>query len=91
MYNTLLFSIFIEIFYMGTKVQTAIRLNSNLLEALKEKAKADQRSLNNYIEMVLKKDIGNIPNTTTIEAIEEAKDKSKLESIDDVDKFFDNF
>jgi len=76
---------------MNTKVQTAIRLNSDLLEALKEKAKADQRSLNNYIEMVLKRDVGNIPNATTIEAIEEAKDKSKLERIDDIDKFFDNF
>ncbi len=76
---------------MNTKVQTAIRLNSDLLEALKEKAKADQRSLNNYIEMVLKRDVGNIPNATTIEAIDEAKDKSKLERIDDIDKFFDNF
>lgn len=76
---------------MSTKVQTAIRLNPDLLEALKEKAKADQRSLNNYIEMVLKRDIGNIPNAITIEAIEEAKDKSKLERIDDIDNFFDNF
>lgn len=76
---------------MSTKVQTAIRLNPDLLEALKEKAKADQRSLNNYIEMVLRRDVGNIPNAATIEAIEEAKDKSKLERIDDIDKLFDNF
>ena len=76
---------------MSSKVQTAIRLTPNLLDALKEKAKADHRSLNNYIEMVLKQDVGNIPNATTIEAIEEAKDKSKLERIDDIDSFFDNF
>lgn len=76
---------------MSTKVQTAIRLNQDLLDALKEKAKADQRSLNNYIEMVLKRDVGNIPNASTIEAIEEAQDRSKLERVDDIDSFFDNF
>ena len=76
---------------MSTKVQTAIRLNQDLLDALKEKAKADQRSLNNYIEMVLKRDVGNIPNASTIEAIEEAQDRSKLERIVDIDSFFDNF
>ncbi|HET7361373.1 MAG TPA: hypothetical protein VFI78_05510 [Salinimicrobium sp.] len=76
---------------MSTKVQTAIRLNQNLIDALKEKAKADQRSLNNYIEMVLRRDIGNIPNAETIAAIEEAQDESKLETIDDVKGFFANF
>lgn len=76
---------------MSTKVQTAIRLNPDLLDALKEKAKADQRSLNNYIEMVLKREVGNIPNSTTIEAIREAEDRSKLERIEDIDSFFDNF
>jgi hypothetical protein len=76
---------------LSTKVQTAIRLNPDLLDALKEKVKADQRSLNNYIEMVLKRDVGKIPNSTTIEAIREAEDRSKLERIEDIDSFFDNF
>ena len=64
---------------------------AELLKNDKEKAKADQRSLNNYIEMVLKRDVGNIPNASTIEAIEEAQDRSKLERVDDIDSFFDNF
>ena len=38
---------------MSTKVQTAVRLDKQLLEALKEKAKADHRSLNNYIEKLV--------------------------------------
>jgi hypothetical protein len=38
-----------------------------------------------------KKDVENLPNATTIKAIEEAKDKSNLERIDDIDGFFNNF
>ncbi|WP_127845502.1 Arc family DNA-binding protein [Psychroflexus aestuariivivens] len=50
---------------MSTKIQTAVRLDKDLLEALKEKAKADHRSLNNYIEKLLHKDVGSIPNDAT--------------------------
>jgi hypothetical protein len=32
---------------MASKIQIAVRLNKDLLQALKEKAKADNRSLNN--------------------------------------------
>jgi hypothetical protein len=74
---------------MSSKVQTAVRLNKDLLDALKEKTKADNRSLNNYIEKLLYRDVGNIPNETTKAAIKEAQNSTDLERIDDVDIFFD--
>lgn len=75
---------------MNSKIQTAIRLESDLLKVLKEKAKADRRSLNNYIEKLLYRAVGDIPNDTTKAAIEEARETSKLERIENIDKFFDN-
>jgi hypothetical protein len=70
---------------MSSKVQTAIRLNSDLLEALKEKAIADNRSLNNYIENLLYRDVENIPNEITKTAIEEARNGNleRIENLDD--------
>lgn len=73
---------------MATKIQTAVRLNKDLLEALKEKAKADKRSLNNYIEKLLYEDVGNIPNETTISAVDEAR-KGNLERIEDLDQWLE--
>jgi len=74
---------------MSIKVQTAVRLNKDLLNALKEKAKADNRSLNNYIETVLYQDVGAMPNDTTKLAIEEAQN-SKLERIENLDQWLEN-
>lgn len=37
----------------STKVQIAFRRDKELLEALKEKANSDKKSLNNYIEGLL--------------------------------------
>ncbi len=71
------------------KVQTAFRLDKDLLERIKEKAKAQKRSLNNYVEYLLYKDVGDIPNETTEKAIEEAQRGEDLESIDDLDAFLD--
>lgn len=70
---------------MSSKVQTAIRLDSDLLEALKEKAKADNRSLNNYIENLLYQDVENIPNDDTKIAVEEARNGNleRIENLDD--------
>ena len=70
---------------MSTKIQTAVRLDKNLLEALKEKAKADHRSLNNYIENLLYQDVGYIPNETTKAAIEEAREGNleRIENLED--------
>ena len=69
---------------MSSKVQTAVRLNSDLLEALKERARADKRSLNNYIEFLLYKDVGDIPNDETIKAIKEARSDKELKPITDL-------
>jgi hypothetical protein len=66
------------------KVQTAFRFDEELLAALKEKAKAQKRSLNNYIEFLLYGVVGNIPNDETIEAIYEAENNISLTTIDDL-------
>lgn len=75
---------------MSSKIQTAVRLESDLLEILKEKAKADRRSLNNYIEKLLYQAVGDVPNDTTKAAIEEARNTSNLERVKNVDHFFDS-
>jgi hypothetical protein len=66
------------------KIQTPLRLNRELLELIKEKAKAEKRSLNNYIEYLLYKDVGNIPNEETIEAIKEARSNKNLKPINNL-------
>ena len=43
------------------KVQTAFRFDHELLELVREKAKAQRRSLNNYVEILMLRDVGNIP------------------------------
>ncbi|MEG1188708.1 MAG: toxin-antitoxin system HicB family antitoxin [Bacteroidales bacterium] len=53
--------------------QTAFRLSTDLLDRLKEEAKKEHRSLNNYVESILMEIIYNEPNRTTMAAIEEAK------------------
>lgn len=73
-----------------SKVQTAFRFDEELLELVKEKAKAQRRSLNNYIENLLLKDVGNIPNEETKKAIEEVRSGKKLERIKDLDTWLDN-
>tara|TARA_B110000967_G_C18678148_1_gene456624 strand:+ start:550 stop:765 length:216 start_codon:yes stop_codon:yes gene_type:complete len=60
------------------KIQTPLRFNKELLRLIKEKAKANKRSLNNYIEYLLYKDVGDIPDEDTIEAIKEARSAKKL-------------
>jgi hypothetical protein len=71
------------------KVQTAFRFDQELLELIKEKAKAQHRSLNNYVEVLMRKDVGNIPNAETIAAIEEARN-GNLETIDNLDEWLNN-
>ena len=73
---------------MSSKVQTAVRLNSDLLEALKERARADKRSLNNYIEKLLYREVGDIPNDATKATIEEARN-GKLERIENLDDWLE--
>ena len=81
----MLFLILKGCYLSAMKVQTAFRLDKELLERIKEKAKAQKRSLNNYVEYLLYKDVGDIPNDTTEKAIEEARRSEDLESIDDLD------
>ena len=72
------------------KVQTAFRFDAELLELIKEKAKAQHRSLNNYLEVLMRKDVGNIPNAETIAAIEEVHSGKKLETIENLDEWLDS-
>lgn len=72
------------------KVQTALRFDKELLEIVKEKAAAERRSLNNYIEYLLYREVGDIPNAETKKAIDEARNSKSLEPINDLDQFLDD-
>lgn len=67
--------------------QMAFRFDEELIALIKEKAQAQKRSLNNYIEFLLHKDVGNIPNDETIKAIEEARNLTEDKAIKDLDSF----
>lgn len=58
----------------------------DLLDKLKELAKASNRSLNNFIESLLLDAVYSEPNETTVAAIEEARSGKELERLD-VDNF----
>lgn len=74
-----------------TKIkQTAFRFDEELLALVKEKADAQKRTLNNYIEVLLLKDVGKIPNDETKLAIAEVMSGKKLEEIMDIDSFMDS-
>ncbi len=62
--------------------QTAFRLNSDLLNKLKEAAERDNRSLNNYVESVLMDAIYNNPNKLTLAAMKDARENRNLETLD---------
>ena len=72
------------------KVQTALRFDKDLLELVKEKAKSQKRSLNNYIEYLLYREVGNIPNEETKQAIYEAHNDINMTPIADLDKFLED-
>lgn len=55
------------------KKATMFRLNVDLIERLKEMAKREHRSLNNFVECVLLDVVYNEPNEDTKAAIEEAR------------------
>ena len=73
---------------MGNKAMS-FRFDEDIIELVKEKAKAQKRSLNNYIEMLMAKDVGDIPNEETKRAIEDARNGIGLEPMDDIDGFFE--
>lgn len=72
------------------KVQTAFRFDKELLELVKEKAAAQKRSLNNYIEYLLYREVGNVPNEITKQALHEAHHSNELTPIEDLDEFLDS-
>ena len=72
------------------KVQTALRFDKELLELVKEKAKSQNRSLNNYIEYLLYREVGHIPNEETKQAIYEAHNDINMTPINDLDKFLED-
>lgn len=74
---------------MGAK-QMTFRLDEDLILLAKEKAKAQNRSLNNYIEFLLFREVGNVPNKETIKAIEDARKGVGLERMDDIEGFFES-
>ena len=61
--------------------QTAFRLSSDLLKKLKEAARRENRSLNNYVESALMDVVYNNPNKLTIKAMKEAKEERELETL----------
>jgi hypothetical protein len=69
------------------KIQTAFRFDEELLDLLKEKAKANKRSLNNYIEFILYSNVGNIPNEVTKKAIKDADNNINMTTINDLEAF----
>ncbi len=66
------------------KKATMFRLNVDLLNRLKEMAKREHRSLNNFVECVLLGVAYNEPNEVTKAAIEEARN-GKLRDVPSVD------
>ena len=66
------------------KKATMFRLNTDLIERLKEMAKREHRSLNNFVECILLDVAYNEPNEVTKAAIEEAK-SGKLKDAAPVD------
>lgn len=64
------------------KTLTSFRLNTQLVERLRELAKKSNRSLNNYVETLLLDIVFHEPNDETIEAIEEVRSGKKLEAFD---------
>ncbi|VAW10894.1 hypothetical protein MNBD_BACTEROID03-1839 [hydrothermal vent metagenome] len=72
---------------MGSK-QMAFRFDPDLIALVKEKAKAQRRSLNNYIEILMLRDVGNIPNEETKKAIDEARN-GNLERIENLDSWLE--
>lgn len=66
------------------KKATMFRLNVELIDRLKEMAKREHRSLNNFVECVLLDVAYNEPNETTKAAIEEAR-SGKLHDVPEID------
>ena len=64
-----------------SRTQTAFRLSNELLKRLKIEARKQNRSLNNFVESVLMDAVYRTPNARTMAALNEAREKDNLETI----------
>ncbi|MDR2147111.1 MAG: toxin-antitoxin system protein [Tannerella sp.] len=64
------------------RVQTVLHFDYQLVQRLKEAARRERRSLNNYIENILYNVIEEQPNQETIQAINDAKNGIGMKAVD---------
>lgn len=64
------------------KVTTTFRIDKELLEKIRAKAKAANRSLNNYVECLLMEKAQEEPNSTTLKAMRDAENNVDLEKVE---------
>ena len=62
--------------------QTSFRLSVDLLQRLRIAARRENRSLNNFVESTLMDTVYNVPNSETIEAIQEARSGKYAGTVD---------
>ncbi len=60
----------------------SFRLPAFLIEGLKEEAKKNKRSLNNYVEVILLEALNHKPNETTLAAMAECESGTVLPKVD---------
>ena len=72
-----------------TSKQTSFRLREDLLQILHQKARMENRSLNNFVESVLMDVMYSKPNKKTLEAMKEAESGVELDTLDM--KHFDEY
>lgn len=67
------------------KITTTFRFNKDLLDIIRVKAKVANRSLNNYVEcLLMEKAMEDIPNETTLQAMQDAEQNTNLEKVTNV-------
>ncbi|MCG2429966.1 hypothetical protein [Aequorivita xiaoshiensis] len=69
------------------RIQTAFRLDKELLDAAKKKAKSQKRSLNNYIEVLLHKDLENYLNNASNESNYDVENDADINAVQSYDKW----
>ncbi len=69
---------------IALKKNQSFRLSVDLIDKLKQLAKRQNRSLNNYVETVLLEAAYHTPNSTTLEAMKEAESEmmNQVEPLD---------
>ena len=65
-----------------TSKQTSFRLREDLLQILHQKARMENRSLNNFVESTLMDAVYSEPNEITLAAINEARTETNKKAFD---------